>query len=134
MIRTLPLANARFNLISTGHCTPVAEWAELADGSRRPVPGAQAKNEDRVPLWVIDAMVPGEERAEVIGVQVASHDEPKVEQFKPLVLEGLVVRVSAGRDGKLRQYWSAERVVMVGNGQKPSPILAGAGAGARSEG
>jgi hypothetical protein len=98
MIRNLPLDSNRFNLISTGHCTPVAEWAELSDGSRRPVPGAQAKNEDRVPLWVLDAMVPGEDRAEVIGIQVASHDEPKIEQFKPLQLEGLVVRVSVGRD------------------------------------
>jgi hypothetical protein len=76
-------------------------------------------------------MVPGEDRAEVIGIQIASHDEPKIEQFKPLQLEGLVVRVSVGRDGKLRQYWSADRVVTT-NG-RPAPSFAGAGAG-KSEG
>jgi hypothetical protein len=121
MIRTLPLDTNRLSLISTGHCTPVAEWEEQ-NGSRRPVPGAQAKDEAGTPLWIVDAMAAGEERAEVFGVQVASHEEPKVEQFKPLQLQGLIVKVSVGRDGKLKQYWSAERVI--GNG-KPAPAMAG---------
>jgi hypothetical protein len=115
MIRTLPVDPTRMQLVAaTSSAVPVPEWAELADGSRRPSGNqARAKNEDGslgAPLWIVDCLAAGEERAEVIGVQIATHDQPQVQQFAPIQLDGLVVRVSVGKDGKPRQYWSADGV------------------------
>lgn len=110
MIRNLPVDADRLNLISTGHVTEVKEWAELADGSRKPS-GNQARNEARVLLWVVDALVDGEERGEVIGIQIASQVEPQVKRLEPLRLDGLTARVSVGKDGRVRMYWSADGVV-----------------------
>lgn len=119
MLRNLPVDATRLGLISTGHVTARAVWAELSDGSRRPVPGKQAVNEDGTPLWTIGALAPTAERPEVIEIEVASHDEPKVQQFGPLYLEGLEVRVSKSRNGELRQYWSALKID--GKGGRPAP-------------
>lgn len=110
MIRTLPVDPARLGLVATGHVTAVQVWAELADGSRRPVPGQQQKNDDQVPLWTVAGMVASAERPEVIEIQVASFDEPKVQQFAPLAVEGLEVRVTKKRDGTIAQYWAATGV------------------------
>jgi hypothetical protein len=129
MIRQLPVDTARLELVSTGHVTPVAEWAELADGSRRPIPGGQAKNDYGRPLWVVDAIPVDEERGEVVGIQVASEDEPQVEQFKPVQFDGLQVRMSVGRnDGKLKLYWSADGLINHSRRPLPSPQPAGTSA------
>lgn len=118
MIRNLPVDTSRLGLLATGHCNPVQEWVELSDGSRRPSGNQQReKREDGTlgaPLWTVDALVPGEERADLISVQVAAQDQPRVGQFQPLHLEGLTARVSVGRDGKLRMYWSATAVHTAG--------------------
>ena len=53
-----------------------------------------------------------------MSVQIATDEAPQVGQFQPVTFDGLVARCTVGRDGKLRQYWSASGVK--GNG-KPSP-------------
>lgn len=122
MLRSLPVDAVRLNLVAASNtAVAVPEWAELADGSRRPSGNqAREKREDGsngAPLWVVDCLAAGEERAEVIGVQIASPDQPQVAQFQPVRLEGLVVRVSVGKDGKPRQYWNADGVA--GKGGPP---------------
>lgn len=112
-MRTLPIDSARLTaLAASAMPLPVQVWAELSDGSRRPVPDQQAQNEAGVPLWTIDALTPGTEgeRAEVISVQVASESRPVIQHLQPVPFVGLSARVSVSRDGKARLYWSAESV------------------------
>jgi len=118
MIRNLPIDLGRLPLLAASpDPIPVAVWAELSDGSRRPVPGKQGTTEDGVPLWQIDCLVAGMagDRAEVVTVQVASHDAPKVAQCQPVALAGLSVRVSKSKTGDVRLYWQADGV----NGGQP---------------
>lgn len=111
MIRNLPIALDRLPLIATGHVTPVQEWVEMHDGSRRPSGNqARQKLDDGTlgaPLWEVAVLSPEADRPELISVQVATHEEPKVTAYQPVQLDGLTVRVTVGRDGKLRGYWSA---------------------------
>ena len=127
-LRTIPVDPHRVQLVAAvPAATAVSEWAELADGSRRPSGNqAREKREDGTfgdPLWQVDCLVAGEDRGTLISVQIASGDEPKVQQFAPVAFEGLVARCSVGRaDGKLRQYWSATGVQQPGKGgHQPKP-------------
>jgi len=118
MIRNLPIDLGRLPLLAaTAEPIPVAVWAELSDGSRRPVPGKQGTTEDGVPLWQIDRLVAGVggDRAEVVTVQVASHDAPKIAQFQPVNFQNLTARVSKTRGGDIRLYWQADGI----NGGQP---------------
>lgn len=121
-LRNLPVDTSRVQLVAAvPAAAAAAEWAELADGSRRPSGNqAREKREDGSlgsPLWIVDCMVAGEDRGTLVSVQIASDQEPQVGQFQPVAFEGLVARCSVGRDGKLRQYWSATGV----KGGKPAP-------------
>jgi hypothetical protein len=68
----------------------VAEYGELADGSRRAIPNSQAKV-DGVPLWTVDVLLDDEDsdRAETVGVKVASSTEPTLPKFRPVEFIGL---------------------------------------------
>lgn len=113
MIRNLPVDAARLGLVAaTASAQPAAEWVELSDGSRKPSGNqARARTEDGsvgALLWTLDLLAPGEDRAEVVSVQIASNDEPKVQQFQPVELADLVARVSLDRKtNQPRLYWSA---------------------------
>ncbi|MGE3795801.1 MAG: hypothetical protein AB7I38_18005 [Dehalococcoidia bacterium] len=112
MIRNVPVDASRLPLVAaTSEPIPVQVWAELTDGSRRPVPESQQKDDAGRPLWTVETLFaePGQ-RAEVVSVQVASHDVPRVTQYAPVPFVGLAARVSKGRDGSIRMYWSAEGV------------------------
>ncbi|MBJ7452923.1 MAG: hypothetical protein JHC71_12700 [Blastococcus sp.] len=113
-MRTLPIDANAFRILATGEVTPVAVWAELTDGSRRPVPGAQEKDEHGTPLWNVGAIAPPAQegdRAELISVRIASHERPQVAEFAPVRFDQLVCRVGVNRrTGQLSQYWSAARV------------------------
>lgn len=109
-VREIPVDAARMELVAAAEPAAVPEWVELSDGSRRPS-GNQAKDaETGRPLWVVDCLVLDQERAATIGVQVASVDAPRVTVLTPVRFEGLMVRVSRSRDGKVAQYWRASGV------------------------
>lgn len=113
-MRTLPIDTTAIRLLATGGVQPVAVWAELSDGSRRPVPDAQEKDAHGTPLWNVEAIAPPVEdgdRAEIVSVRVAAYDQPKVQEFAPIGFTGLVCRVGVNkRTGQLSQYWSATAV------------------------
>ncbi|WP_344027763.1 hypothetical protein [Pseudonocardia kongjuensis] len=90
-MRTIPIDTNRVAFIGTGKGAARAEYVELSDGSRKRS-GNQDKNEHGVPLWVIDVLVDDDEadRAEVVAVKIASHDEPRTEKWKPVRFVNLV--------------------------------------------
>lgn len=91
-MRRIPVDTTKVNFIGTGKAAARAKYAELSDGSRRRVPDAQDANEHGVPLWVVDVLVDDDEadRAEVIGVKVASFDEPVCAKWQPVRFVNLV--------------------------------------------
>lgn len=114
-MRSLPIDTTSLRLLATGGVQPVAVWAELSDGSRRPVPDAQDKDDRGTPLWNVEVLAPPAEegdRAEILSVRVAAYDAPKVAEFQPVAFTGLVCRVGVNkRSGQLSQYWSAAGVL-----------------------
>lgn len=113
-MRTLPIDTTAIRMLATGEVQAVAVWAELSDGSRRPVPDAQEKDSQGTPLWTVGALVPPAQegdRAELVSVRVASWERPTVAEFAPVKFEGLVCRCSVNkRSGQLAQYWEARAV------------------------
>jgi hypothetical protein len=91
-MRTYPIDADRVRMISTGTCTPVTAWIELADGSRRPDPvGRQDKDEATgFPLWRVEAILPADEGDErdktaVTEITIASKDRPDAGAFGDLL-------------------------------------------------
>jgi hypothetical protein len=113
-MRTLPIDTTAIRMLSTGEVQAVAVWAELPDGSRRPVPGGQEKDANGVPLWTVGALVPPAQegdRAELINVRLAAWDRPTVQEFTPIRFDGLLCRVNVNRrTGQLAQYWEARGI------------------------
>lgn len=112
MIREVPVDMSRIELVASGHVVPVPVWAEMPDGTRRLMEGEQAKDEQTGQLlWNVDVFGESGEgedaRAEVVSVQVRSAQQPVVKRFGPIKFRDLTVRFSRGRDGQLRNYWSA---------------------------
>jgi hypothetical protein len=120
-MRALPVDTNAIRMLSTGEVQAVAVWAELSDGSRRPVPGAQEKDAHGTPLWTVGALVPPAQegdRAELIAVRMATHDRPTVQEFTPIRFDGLVCRCSVNRrTGQLAQYWEARGIAAAAGGK-----------------
>lgn len=98
-MRNIPVDLTRCNLIGTGKVSAKAEYVELSDGSRK-ASGQQAKDvESGLPLWVIDVLVDDDDarRAEVVGVTVASADEPVTVKYRPVPFRGVVARTYVDR-------------------------------------
>jgi hypothetical protein len=91
-MRRIPVDCTKITFIGTGKAAARARYAELPDGQRRRVPGEQDTNDTGVPMWVIDVLVDDDEadRAEVIGVKVASYDEPVTAKWQPVQFRNLV--------------------------------------------
>lgn len=123
MLRELPVDTTRINFIATGHVNAVNEWIEDGQGGRK-LSGNQQRDEETGQLvWVVDAMADGDEfeRAEVIGVQVTAPYQPVVKKFAPVPFIGLRVRFSKGRDGNLKNYWSAAGIGDIPGASRPVP-------------
>lgn len=112
-MRNLPIDTDRLALLAAGKCMAVAEYAELADGTKRRVPGAQAKDRDTgLPLWVVDCFVDDEDedgRAEIVGVKVASNEKPQVQKLRPIQFVGLVASGYL-RDGRVTYTFRASGI------------------------
>ncbi|ODU05556.1 MAG: hypothetical protein ABS81_07280 [Pseudonocardia sp. SCN 72-86] len=83
---------SRCRFVGTGKVAERAEYVELSNGERRRS-GNQAKDETTgLPLYVVDVLVddPDSDRAEIVGVKVASHDQPRTELGKEVKFRGLV--------------------------------------------
>lgn len=87
----LPIDASKITLVATGKIRAVRTYAEMADGSRRAVPDSQEKSDSGLPLWTVDVLIDDEEsdRAEPVGVKVASKEEPKPAKYQPVLFEGL---------------------------------------------
>lgn len=93
-MRTIPVDTTRVSFIGTGKAVAKAVYVEMSDGSRRRAPD-QAMNEHGVLLWTVDVLVddPDALRAEVIGVTVASPEEPVVAKFRPVAFYGVTATI-----------------------------------------
>lgn len=120
-MRSIPIDGARIQLIGTGKAAAKAEYVELADGQRRRS-GEQARNVDRVPEWVVDVLVddPDADRAEVVGVKVASHDEPVTAKWQPVRFTGLVAVPYVGQNGRVALSLRADGIEAVAAGSPKS--------------
>ena len=121
MIRELPVDSSRIQFVATGHVTPVIEWVDDGNGGRKPS-DQQARDTDTHDLmWTVDAMADGEEfdRAEVVGIQLPAPYQPVVKKFAPVPFQNLRVRFTKGRDGNLRNYWSASGVGEISGASRP---------------
>jgi hypothetical protein len=124
-MRTLPVDTTALRLLATGSVQPVAVWAELSNGERRPVPGKQETDDYGVPLWNVELIAPPAEegeRAELLSVRVAADEQPTVAEFEPVAVEGMTVRVSVNkRTGALGMYWAAADVKAVSSRTRSMP-------------
>lgn len=112
-MRNLPVDTFQITLLASGKIMAKAEYAELADGSRKRVPGAQASDRDTgMPLWIIDCYLDDDEedgRAEIVGVTVGSLDKPQVKKFQPIEFVGLTANGYV-RDGRVAYSFKASGV------------------------
>jgi hypothetical protein len=103
-MRNLPIDSTQIVLVSSGKVMAKPEYALLSDGSRKRVPGAQAKDPATgMPLWVLDCFVDDDEdegRADVVGVTVSCYERPEVKKFRPVEFVGLTA-TGYVRDGRV---------------------------------
>jgi hypothetical protein len=97
-VRRIPVDMSQLSLIATGKIAAVPQYANLADGSSRMVPGSQAVNDQGVLMWTVDCLVDDgsddeDGRAEVIGVKVASAARPQVSKFQPVPFVGVIASI-----------------------------------------
>lgn len=123
-MRAIPVDTSRVQFIGTGKAAGRAEYVELSDGSRRRS-GNQATDDNGVPLWTVDVLVDDEDsdRAEVVGVKVASHDEPRTDKWKPVRFVNLVA-VPYVAQGTNRVALSMRADGIEGQGGKAQPAAA----------
>lgn len=90
-MRSIPVDTSKVTFVGTGKAAARAEYVELSDGSRKRS-GNQATDDNGTPVWVVDVLVDDDEsdRAEVVGVKVSSHEEPRTEKWKPVKFVNLV--------------------------------------------
>lgn len=120
-MRNIPVDAAKIRLLASGKIAAKPAYAELADGSRRRVPGEQAKDLDRfgqgtgLPVWVIDCFLDDDDepeqdgRAEIVGVTMPSATRPVVTKFAPVSFAGLVA-TGYLRDGRIAFSFKASGI------------------------
>ena len=121
-MRQIPVDTSRITLIGTGKAAARAEYVELSDGQRRRS-GNQAKDDNGVPVWVVDVLVDDEtsDRAEVVGVRVSSHEEPVTEKWKPVRFRNLVAVPYADRStGRVALSMRADGIEGPAQAHKPA--------------
>jgi hypothetical protein len=106
----------RHVMLATGIVSPVMEWATDAEGRRRPSEVQAVDRDDEgngsgLPLWGVEAVYTSSSWGRVSTatalVSVPAREKPRVEAFKPVSFDGLVVDVSVNRAKGLTERWSA---------------------------
>lgn len=120
-MKEIPVDTNKVTMIGTGKAAKRAEYVEMSDGSKRKS-GDQAKDDHGVPIWVIDVLVDDDDtdRAEIAGVRVSTHDEPRIEKWKPVKFVNLRAKPwvdSGGNFSKVAFSWLADGIE--GQGHKP---------------
>jgi hypothetical protein len=87
----LPIDGQALTLVATGKYRAVPKYAEIADGSRRAVPGSQETDGTGTPLWAVDVLLDDDDsdRAQAVSVKVASASEPQLPKYQPVQFVGL---------------------------------------------
>jgi hypothetical protein len=115
-MRNIPVDGTQITLLASGKIMAKADYAELADGSRKRVPGAQATDRDTgLPLWIVDCFLDDDEeegRAEIVGVTVGCYDKPQVQKFRPVEFIGLTASGYV-RDGRVAFSFRASGIASV---------------------
>jgi len=96
---------------------PVANWdVQTAPGQPKP----QAVNDQGVPLWVVDGLLDdGSDRANVVGIRIASPVQPEVKRFAPLNFASLTVSAYVNRNtGQLGVTYEGELATASGSGRR----------------
>jgi hypothetical protein len=90
-VRRIPVDQARVKFISTGKAAARAQYAELADGTRRRVPDAQDTDDQGRPGWVIDCLAddPDADRAAICSVKVYGFEVPEFKLGQEVRFVGL---------------------------------------------
>jgi len=116
----LPIDASAFPMIATGKFRPVAEYAELSDGSRRAIPGSHA-TVDGVPLYQADVILDDDEsdRSVAASVKFPSQNPPELPKYQPVQFVGLVCTPYIDRQTK-RLSFSFMAAGMAGAGGAPS--------------
>lgn len=101
-------------MTATGIVEAVMEWAETADGKRRPS-DTQARDEGTgMPLWGVEVLYLqssfGRASTVTAKVTVGAEVEPKPAPLTPIAFTGLAVEVRVNKAGGLVEAWSAETV------------------------
>lgn len=93
----------------------VPNWdVQTAPGQEKP----QAVNDNGVPLWVVDGLLDdGSDRANVVGIRIASPVQPEVKRFTPLAFSSLILTAYVNRkSGQLTAMYEGE--LATGSGRR----------------
>lgn len=116
-MRNLPVDASKITLLASGKIMPKPEYAELSDGSRRRVPGGQAKDQTTgMPLWIVDCYLDDDDeeadgRAEIVGVTLSCYERPVVQKLRPVQFVGLVANAYI-RDGRVAFSFRADGIAL----------------------
>jgi hypothetical protein len=115
-MRNLPVDASQITLLASGKIMPKAEYAELSDGSRKRVPGAQAKDlATGMPLWIVDCYLDDDAeedgRAEIVGVTLSCYERPAVQKLRPVQFVGLVANAYV-RDNRVAFSFKASGIAL----------------------
>lgn len=109
MLRNLPVRAEDLGLVSAGQPEAVAVWEE--QNGRRVLTDRVEHDEDSGdPLWTCYLMPTAAQRPEVLAVRVPARQQPVLSQFGAVHVDGLEVRVTIDKGGKLAQYWAASGI------------------------
>ena len=91
-VRAIPVDTTKVRFIATGKHAARAQYAELADGSRKRVPDSHDIDDQGRPMWVVDVMVddPDAQRAEIAAVKIAAFEVPETRLGDEVRFVGLV--------------------------------------------
>lgn len=99
---TLPIDASKITLVATGKVRPVAVYAEMADGSKKRVPGEQEKDAFGLPMWAVDVQLDddNDSRTEAIAVKVPSTEQPEPPKWRPITFTGLTCKPYVPNGGR----------------------------------
>lgn len=114
-MRNIPVDSTQIRLLASGKVMAKSDYAELSDGSRKRIPGAQATDRATgLPLWLVDCYLDSDEvegRAEIVSVTVSCYEVPEVRKLAPVQFVGLVA-VAYVRDNRVAFSFKAQGIAL----------------------
>lgn len=109
--------NSTAILAAGNAAVPVADWdAPTQPGQPKP----QALNDQGVKLWIVDGLLDdGSDRANVVGIRIASATAPEVKRFTPIAFSSLTLTAYVNRKtGQLTAMYEGELAAASGSGRR----------------